>query len=123
MRPQIEPSSMPKLGPASAVTPPKRTCTSSTLRSIASSLIWLRAGSSLPAVVVPPGPGLNHLPDLLHACRMTADARLRISELLVCMSLVADVGMGLEPGEAARACLIAARLADEVDAPDTSAVY
>jgi HD-GYP domain-containing protein (c-di-GMP phosphodiesterase class II) len=49
--------------------------------------------------------------------------RLRLAELLVGLSLVADVGMGLEPGESARACLIAARLADELDAPEPSDVY
>ena len=48
---------------------------------------------------------------------------LRLAELLVGLSLVADVGMGLDPGESARACLIATRLADELDAPDPSAVY
>src|SRR5438105_6312916 len=39
------------------------------------------------------------------------------------MSLVADVGMGLEPGEAARATLVAVELATAVGAPDTSDVY
>ena len=49
--------------------------------------------------------------------------RLRLAELLVGLSLVADVGMGLEPGESARACLIATRLADELGAPEPSDVY
>jgi putative nucleotidyltransferase with HDIG domain len=48
---------------------------------------------------------------------------LRLSELLVGLSLVADVGMGLDPGESARACVIGSRLADELGAPDPSAVY
>jgi putative nucleotidyltransferase with HDIG domain len=48
---------------------------------------------------------------------------LRLAELLVGLSLVADVGMGLEPGESARACLIAGRLADALGVPDPSAVY
>jgi HD-GYP domain-containing protein (c-di-GMP phosphodiesterase class II) len=48
---------------------------------------------------------------------------LRLAELLVGLSLVADVGMGLDPGESARACLIASRLADDLDAPDLPAVY
>jgi putative nucleotidyltransferase with HDIG domain len=48
---------------------------------------------------------------------------LRLAELLVGLSLVADMGMGLEPGESARACVIASRLADELDAPDPSSVY
>src|SRR5438105_7410249 len=39
------------------------------------------------------------------------------------MSLVADVGMGLEPGEAARATLVAVELATAVGAPDPSDVY
>ncbi len=49
--------------------------------------------------------------------------RLRLAELLVGLSLVADVGMGLEPSESARACLIAVRLADELAADDPSDVY
>jgi HD-GYP domain-containing protein (c-di-GMP phosphodiesterase class II) len=48
---------------------------------------------------------------------------LRLSELLVGLSLVADTGMGLEPGESARATLIATRLADHVGAPDPRSVY
>src|SRR6266850_8522825 len=39
------------------------------------------------------------------------------------MSLVADIGMGLEQGEAARAALVAVELANAVGAPDTSDVY
>ena len=49
--------------------------------------------------------------------------QLRLDDLLVGLSLVADVGMGLEPGESARACLIATRLAAEVGAPEPSDVY
>ncbi|MEA2450989.1 MAG: hypothetical protein QOG63_2921 [Thermoleophilaceae bacterium] len=48
---------------------------------------------------------------------------LRLAELLVGMSLVADVGMGFDPGEAARSCLIASRLADELAPPAHSDVY
>src|SRR3981081_2882718 len=39
------------------------------------------------------------------------------------MSLVADIGMGLEQGEAARAALVAVELASAVGAPDPSDVY
>jgi HD-GYP domain-containing protein (c-di-GMP phosphodiesterase class II) len=49
--------------------------------------------------------------------------RLRLAELLVGLSRVADMGMGLEPGEAARACLIAARLAAALGVPEPSDVY
>jgi HD-GYP domain-containing protein (c-di-GMP phosphodiesterase class II) len=49
--------------------------------------------------------------------------RLRLAELLVGLSLVADVGMGLEPGESARACLIASRLAEELGVEEPSDVY
>jgi putative nucleotidyltransferase with HDIG domain len=49
--------------------------------------------------------------------------QLRLAELLVGLSLVADVGMGLEPGESARACLIAARLADELGVDEPCDVY
>jgi hypothetical protein len=45
---------------------------------------------------------------------------LCLAELLAGLSLVADVGMGLEPGEAARAALVAVELAVEVGAPDPS---
>ena len=52
-----------------------------------------------------------------------ADAeRLRLAELLVGLSQVADAGMGLEPGEAARTCLLAVRLGELVGAPDLGAV-
>jgi HD-GYP domain-containing protein (c-di-GMP phosphodiesterase class II) len=51
------------------------------------------------------------------------DDRLRLAELLVGLSLVADLGMGLEPGEAARACILATRLADALDAPAPADVY
>jgi HD-GYP domain-containing protein (c-di-GMP phosphodiesterase class II) len=49
--------------------------------------------------------------------------RLRLAQLLVGLSRVADLGMGLEPGEAARAAVIAARLARAMDAPEPSDVY
>jgi hypothetical protein len=49
--------------------------------------------------------------------------RLRLAHLLVGLSRVADIGMGLEPGEAARAAVIAARLARAMDAPEPSDVY
>ena len=39
---------------------------------------------------------------------------LRLAELLSGLSVVADLGMGLEPGEAARAALVAAELAAAV---------
>jgi HD-GYP domain-containing protein (c-di-GMP phosphodiesterase class II) len=48
---------------------------------------------------------------------------LRLAELLAGLSLVADVGMGLEPGEAGRAALVAMELASLVDAADPSDVY
>src|SRR6202165_1311495 len=48
---------------------------------------------------------------------------LCLAELLAGLSLVADVGMGLEPGEAARAALVAVELAHAVGAPDPSDVY
>jgi hypothetical protein len=48
---------------------------------------------------------------------------LCLAELLAGMSLVADVGMGLEAGEAARAALVAVELAIAVGAPDPSDVY
>ena len=48
---------------------------------------------------------------------------LRLAELLVGLSLVADVGMGQEPGASARGCLIAAQLADALDVEDASDVY
>jgi hypothetical protein len=38
------------------------------------------------------------------------EPRVRLAQLLVGLLLVADVGMGLEPGEAARAAVLAARL-------------
>ena len=48
---------------------------------------------------------------------------VRLAPLLVGLSLAADAGMGLEPGEAARATVIAARLADEVGAADPVEVF
>lgn len=43
---------------------------------------------------------------------------LCLAELLTGQSVVADVGMGMEPGEAARAALVAVELADAVGAPN-----
>src|SRR4249919_3864462 len=51
------------------------------------------------------------------------EPRVGLAQLLVGLSLVADVGMGLEPGEAARAAVIAARLAEDVGAGAPSDVY
>ena len=48
---------------------------------------------------------------------------LCLAELLAGMSVVADIGMGLEQGEAARAALVAVELAIAVGAPDPSDVY
>jgi HD-GYP domain-containing protein (c-di-GMP phosphodiesterase class II) len=48
---------------------------------------------------------------------------LRLAELLAGLSLVADAGMGLEPGEAGRAALVAVELAALADAPDPAEVY
>jgi hypothetical protein len=48
---------------------------------------------------------------------------LCLAELLTGLSVVADIGMGLEPGEAARASLVAVELARAVGAPDLSDVY
>src|SRR5919198_699518 len=48
---------------------------------------------------------------------------LRLSELLVGLSRIADIGMGLEPGEAARAAVIAAQLTRELDLPEPSDIY
>jgi HD-GYP domain-containing protein (c-di-GMP phosphodiesterase class II) len=48
---------------------------------------------------------------------------LRLAELLAGLSMVADIGMGLQPGEAGRAALVAMELADAASAADPSAVY
>jgi HD-GYP domain-containing protein (c-di-GMP phosphodiesterase class II) len=48
---------------------------------------------------------------------------LCLAELLAGLSLVADVGMGLEPGEAARAALVAVELASAVGADPSDAYY
>ena len=48
---------------------------------------------------------------------------LRLSELLVGLSRIADIGMGFEPGEAARAAVIAADLARELDLAEPSDIY
>src|SRR3954452_17785819 len=57
IRPHTWPDSTPNDGPASAVTPPKRTCTSSTLRSIRLELL-------------PPPPGV--IPNLARCCSAVA---------------------------------------------------
>ena len=49
--------------------------------------------------------------------------QLRLADLLAGLSLVADAGMGLEPGEAARAALVAMELANAVDAPEPTDIY
>jgi HD-GYP domain-containing protein (c-di-GMP phosphodiesterase class II) len=49
--------------------------------------------------------------------------RVRLGPLLVGLSLAADAGMGLEPGEAARATVIATALARELGVADASDVY
>lgn len=48
---------------------------------------------------------------------------LRLAELLVGLSLVSDVGMGLEPGEAARSCVLSARLAESLEPSAASDAY
>jgi hypothetical protein len=48
---------------------------------------------------------------------------LRLAELLTGMSLVADIGMGLSPGEAGRAALVAVELADLAGADEPADVY
>jgi HD-GYP domain-containing protein (c-di-GMP phosphodiesterase class II) len=48
---------------------------------------------------------------------------VRLAELLVGLSLAADAGMGMEPGEAARAAVIAVALADRLGVDDRSDVY
>src|SRR5919198_1235123 len=49
--------------------------------------------------------------------------RLRLAELLAGLSLVADMGMGTDPGQAARAALVATELAAAVGAEDPRDVY
>jgi HD-GYP domain-containing protein (c-di-GMP phosphodiesterase class II) len=48
---------------------------------------------------------------------------LRLAELLSGLSMVADIGMGLEPGEAGRASLVAIALTDLLPDADASHVY
>jgi HD-GYP domain-containing protein (c-di-GMP phosphodiesterase class II) len=48
---------------------------------------------------------------------------LGLAEMLAGLSVTADIGMGLEPGEAARAALVAVELAIAVGAPEPSDVY
>jgi len=52
-----------------------------------------------------------------------ADTDVRLAELLVGLSQAVDAGMGLEPGEAARATLIAMQLADALQVADAPDVY
>lgn len=51
------------------------------------------------------------------------EPRVRLAPLLVGLSLVADVGMGLEPGEAARAAVLAARLTADLGLAGPADVY
>src|SRR2546429_7635381 len=48
---------------------------------------------------------------------------LRLAELLVGLSGIADVGMGMEQGEAARAALLGVRLAETLGVRARSDVY
>jgi hypothetical protein len=48
---------------------------------------------------------------------------LRLAELLTGLSLVADIGMGLSPGEAGRAALVAVELAGVSGADEPADVY
>jgi HD-GYP domain-containing protein (c-di-GMP phosphodiesterase class II) len=48
---------------------------------------------------------------------------VRLAELIAGMSMVADIGMGLEPGEASRAALVALELADASGANAHDAYY
>lgn len=52
-----------------------------------------------------------------------ADERLSLAEILVGLSLVADLGMGSHPGEAARACLLAMALAEDLGVAEPADVY
>jgi HD-GYP domain-containing protein (c-di-GMP phosphodiesterase class II) len=49
--------------------------------------------------------------------------RLRLAELLAGLSLLADTGMGLDPGQAARTALLATELAAAIGAEDPQDVY
>jgi HD-GYP domain-containing protein (c-di-GMP phosphodiesterase class II) len=51
------------------------------------------------------------------------EPRLLLAEFIVGLSLVADLGMGLEPGDAARSCLVATRLADQLNLPGPAETY
>lgn len=48
---------------------------------------------------------------------------LCLAELLAGLSVVADIGMGLEPGQAARASLVAVELAAVLGEPEPSTIY
>jgi hypothetical protein len=50
-------------------------------------------------------------------------AVLRLAELLVGLSRVADIGTGQESGQAARACLIATALARDLSPADAPGAY
>jgi hypothetical protein len=52
-----------------------------------------------------------------------ASSPLRLAELLVGLSGIADVGMGMEQGEAARAALLGVRLAEALGVRERSDVY
>jgi len=52
-----------------------------------------------------------------------ATSTLRLAEFVVGYSLVSDLGMGQELGDAARACLVATRLAEHLGLPEASEVY
>src|SRR5207237_1092167 len=82
--------------------------------------------SGLPALRVAPIPvatGAKARPLELSAAYGSAMERLRLAELLAGLSLLADAGMGSEPGEAARAALVAMELAATVDANEPRDVY
>src|SRR5919205_796376 len=55
--------------------------------------------------------------------RVMDEPPVRLAQLLVGLSLVADVGMGLEPGEAGRAAVLAARLTADMGLASPADVY
>jgi HD-GYP domain-containing protein (c-di-GMP phosphodiesterase class II) len=50
--------------------------------------------------------------------RARAGTRIRLADVLGGLSMVADLGFGLPPGEAMRSCLVATALARELDLPE-----
>jgi hypothetical protein len=70
-------------------------------------------------------PGIQNAPDVsaIPESPHRSAGRVRLAPLLVGLSLAADAGMGLEPGEAARATVIAAAIAAELGVADASDVY